>query len=393
MNQRHAMRNLHSAVNALTFLTALAVLLTGCQAAAPSADINVQVTQAVQTALVAIRQTQTASISPATQTPVVTPTIERTPPALASSFATSLLDPPATPHTYIQDDCEYLKEKWSSTNSPPGTVVMVVMFHSISKGVATGANEISNQTFQKLMNDLHDAGFQAIYMQELQDFLYTNAKIPERSVLLIQDDRHAAQNFTDHFLPYYQQWGWPVINGWISSLGGEDPVLQENVALSQQGWVDYQAHGVVHNTPMSDSSTDDFLTGELQGSMTNIQKYFNKTPIAIIWPGGGFGVRPVQFARKFGYQLGFTINARGPLMYNWIPLADQQDPAHPVAIAEGPVNDPLMVLPRFWDTDARAHIDQVRQIGNEAAAYAAQQKATELEYYDIICAPNYGAMP
>ena len=125
-----------------------------------------------------------------------------------------------------------------------------------------------------------DAGFQAIYMQELQEFLYTNAKIPQRSVLLVQDDRHAAQNFTDHFLPYYQKWGWPVINGWISALGGADPVLQENVALSQQGWVDYQAHGVVHNTPMSDSSTDDFLTGELQGSLTNIEKYFNKTPIA-----------------------------------------------------------------------------------------------------------------
>jgi hypothetical protein len=387
------MKTSRSFFNVFALLCALAVLFTACQAPAPTIDINAQVTQAVQTALVSIRQTQTAAILPVTETPAATATAVRTPPALAAAFATSLLVPPASPHTYIQDDCEYLKEKWSSTNSPPGTVVMVVMFHSISKGVATGANEISNQTFQKLMNDLHDAGFQAIYMEELQDFLYTNAKIPQRSVLLVQDDRHAAQNFTDHFLPYYQQWGWPVINGWISSLGGADPVLQENVALSQQGWVDYQAHGVVHNTPMSDSSTDDFLTGELQGSLTNIEKYFNKTPIAIIWPGGGFGVRPVQFARNFGYQLGFTVNARGPLMYNWIPLADKPDPSNPVAIAEGPVNDPLMTLPRFWDTDARSHIDQVRQIGNEAAAYAATQKATEMDYYNIICAPNYGALP
>ena len=80
-------------------------------------------------------------------------------------------------------------------------------------------------------------------------------------------------------------------------------------------------------------------------------------------------------------------------MYNWIPLADKPDPANPVAIAEGPVNDPLMTLPRFWDTDPRSHIDQVRQIGNEAAAYAATQKATEMDYYNIICAPNYGALP
>ncbi len=370
-----------------------AVLLSGCSPATPPVDINAQMTQAVQAAMNSIRLTQTASVAPVTPTLQPTATEVQTPAALAPLFTTNLIDPAATPHTYIQDSCEYLKEKWSSKNSPPGTIVMVIMFHSISKGTATAANEISNQEFEKLMNDLHDMGFQAIYTQELADFLYTNAKIPPRSVLLTQDDRHAAANFNDHFLPYYQKWGWPVVNGWISALGGQDPVLQENVALSQAGWVDYQAHGVVHNIPMSDSSTDAFLTSELDGSITNIQQYFKKTPIAIIWPGGGFGVRPVQFARKFGYQLGFTINPRGPIMYDWIPLADQADPSRPLYIAEGPVNDPPMVLPRFWDTDARAHLDAVRQIGTAAAAYAEQQKPNEIAYYNAICAPNYGPIP
>lgn len=379
-------------------LVLLAALTNACAPATPTVDLNAQMTQAVQTAFAAIRATQTASAAPAsTETPAPTAAATEvdagTPPALAPIFTTSLLDPGVTPHTYIQDSCEYLKAKWSSTNSPPGTVVMVIMIHSISKGAATAANEISNQDFTKLMNDLHDAGFQAIFTQELSDFLYSNAKIPQRSVLLVQDDRHAAANFNDHFRDYWNQWAWPVVSGWISALGGSDPVLAENVALAQEGWVDYQAHGVIHNTPMSDSSSDDFLTGELQGSLTNIQKYFGKTPIAIIWPGGGFGVRPVQFARKFGYQLGFTTNPRGPLMYDWIPLADQEDPGHPLEIAEGFVNDPPMVLPRFWDTDARSHIDQVREIGNQAAAYAESQKATELQYYNSVCAPNYGAMP
>jgi hypothetical protein len=378
---------------ALACLALFGLLAAACGPAAPTVDVQAQMTQAVGTALAAIQGTRAASTPAATATVPVVPTALRTPPALQSTFNTSLLDPSSIPHTYVQDSCEYLKAKWSSTNSPPGTVVMVIMIHSISKGAASAANEISSQDFGKLMNDLHDAGFQAIFTQELQDFLYSNAKIPQRSVLLVQDDRHQAGNFNDHFRPYWEKWGWPVVSGWISFLGGEDPVLKENVALSQEGWVDYQAHGVVHNTPMSDSSTDEFLTGELQGSMTNIQQYFNKVPIAIIWPGGGFGVRPVQFARKFGYQLGFTTNPRGPLMYNWIPLADQPDPGQPLAIAEGPVNDPLMVLPRYWDTNARAHIDQVRQIGNEAALYAEQQKPIELEYYDIVCAPDYGPIP
>jgi hypothetical protein len=57
------------------------------------------------------------------------------------------------------------------------------------------------------------------------------------------------------------------------------------------------------------------------------------------------------------------------------------------------VNDPLMTLPRYWDVDARGHLDTVAQIGEQAAAYAEQNKATELEYYDIVCSPTYGPMP
>ncbi len=382
----------HKNVRFFVILIVLAGVLSGCAPSAPTPDLNAQMTQAVQTAFAAIRLTQTATILPASATPGVTPTVVETPPDLAPVFTTNLLDPASVPHTYIQDSCEYLKEKWSSTNSAPGTVVMVVMFHTISKDVATAANEISNQDFEQLMNDMHDMGFQAIYMQELEDFLYTNAKIPQRSVLLIQDDRHFAQNFTDHFLPYYQKWGWPVINGWISTPLSNADLWQQQVDLAAQGWVDYEAHGVQH-FPIDSTSSDSYILGELQGSIDAFKQHFDKTPIAFIWPGGGFTPHAVELARSVGYKLGFTVNPRGPLMYNWIPQADQQDPGHPLAIAEGPANDPLMTLPRYWDTDARAHLDTVRQIGNAAAAYAEQQKPNEIAYYNIVCAPNYGPMP
>lgn len=368
------------------------LILCACAPVGPSRDINTQMTQAVQTAFASIQSTRGAATPIRTVTPAPAPTIPRTPPALAPLFAAAALDRLVTPHTYVQDTCKYLKDKWNSGNSAPGTVVMIIMFHSISKDVATAANEISNQTFRVLMKDLHDMGFQAIYMQQLEGFLYSNARIPQLSVVLIQDDRHAAQNFTDHFLPYYQQWGWPVVNGWISTPLNTADLWQQQVTLSQQGWVDYQAHGVQH-LPIDSSSSDTYILGELQGSVTAFQQHLGKVPIAFIWPGGGFTPHAAQLARQVGYKLGFTINPRGPLMYNWIPLADQTDPQHPLGIAEGLVNDPLLVLPRFWDTDARAHLDEVRRLGTDAAAYAGQNKPTELEYYNIVCAPTYGPMP
>ncbi|HSM71257.1 MAG TPA: hypothetical protein VK851_06910 [Anaerolineales bacterium] len=370
----------------------LIALLTSCAPApaSPTTDVGALSTQAYQTALAALQPTGTPI---PTETSLPPPTAVRTPPELPTVFTTNrLID---TPHTYIQDTCEYLRSKWDSNNAAPGTVVMVVMLHGIKKSQAdVTANDITAEDFRQMMNDLHEQGFEAITATQMADFVDHNAKIPERSVLLIQDDRRTGENFDEHFRPYHEQWGWPVVNAWISWEDGPRALaLQDNIALEAEGWVDHQSHGYVHNINMGDDSTDEFIKGEFEGSINDLQTNFNKTPVAIIWPGGGFGLRPVQIAREYGYRLGFTINPRGPVMYNWIPLADQPDPGRPAYLPEGYVNDPRMVIPRYWPYQVRAELDNVRNIGKEAAAYAEQNKALELEYYDIVCAPTMGPMP
>jgi hypothetical protein len=272
---------------------------------------------------------------------------------------------------------------------------MVVMLHGIKRdAVDVTANDMTVEDFNQMMNDLKEQGFEAINAEQLADFVDHNAKIPARSVLLIQDDRRTGENFNDHFRPYHDQWGWPVVNSWISAEDGPRALaLQDNIALEAEGWVDHQSHGYIHNINMSDESTDEFIKTEFEKSIADLQTNFNKTPVAIIWPGGSFGIRPVQFARQYGYRLGFTINPRGPVMYNWIPLADQADPARPAYLPEGYVNDPRMVIPRYWPYQVQSELDNIRNIGKEAAAYEEQNKATELEYYDIMCAPTLGPMP
>jgi hypothetical protein len=370
-------------------LSLAAVIAAACQTppAAPTLDMGAALTQAIGTALAGM------ATPTSTETPVPTATAVRTPPALPAAFTTAALNPLDAPHTYIQESCQYLRDKWNPDNSAPGTIVMTVMFHSITKDASTNnVNQITAADQRRLLNDLHDLGFQAINMQQMADFMYGNAKIPPRSVLLIVDDRHFAEYFNDHFRDYYEQWGWPVVNAYIG-LDERVDLWQENAALSAEGWVDYQAHGYIHNINITGNSTDDFIRGEMQGAITSLQKYYNKTPIAYIWPGGSFTARAVEIGHELGYKLGFTVNPRGPVMYNWVPLADQADPARPFAIPEGPAGDPLMTLPRYWDVDSRGHLDAITQIGEQAAAYAEQNKAVELEYYDIVCAPAYGPIP
>lgn len=389
--------------NALT-LGLLVLFLAACQPpAAPATpdDISGLMTDAVAT--VYAEATRAAVTQPAptdSPEPTAIPVVlaaPRTPPALPGEFATDLLKPLDIPATYIPDACQYLRAKWDPSNAQPGTVIMPIMFHGIAKGEtnseATGVyHDMSMNDFRRLMKDLHEQGFEAITMQQAADFLYTNAKIPKRSVLLIVDDRKFRQSFDDTFRDYYEQWGWKVVNAYIT-LDERPDLWRQNAELAAEGWVDYQAHGYVHNVNITPNSSEDYMRQELGKPFETMQKYLDKTPIAYIWPGGGFTPRAVQIAREFNYQLGFTVNPRGPLMFNWIPQAQESDPARPSYIPEASSADPLMTLPRYWSPDARNHIDRVRQIGDAAAEYAESVRAIELDYYDIVCAPVYGAMP
>ncbi len=169
----------------LLTLSLLAVLLSACQSQTPTVDSNSVMTQVVQTAMVLIQQTKTVSTPLPTKTAVPTPTLPQTPPALPSVFTTTALNPLDTPHTYINDECQYLKAKWTSTNAAPGTIVITIMFHGIEKSGVTDPNQISVHDFNQLMNSLHNQNFTAISMQQMMNFMYNNAKISPRSILLI----------------------------------------------------------------------------------------------------------------------------------------------------------------------------------------------------------------
>ncbi|MEJ2487029.1 MAG: polysaccharide deacetylase family protein [Anaerolineales bacterium] len=367
----------------------MSIFITAC-----GSNKDIQISTPSETNIPTQQPTNTPTETPLpTDTPIPTATAVRTPPPLPSLYQSPYLNPLDYPHSYIENACDYLKLKWDPNKSEPGTIVMVVMFHSIMKDGDPPANGIKFSEFMLAMETLKEQNFEAITMEQLVGFLETNQKIPSRSVLLIADDRHFSQYFNTFFRPLYEKWGWPVINAWISHPEQTSEGLwAENEALANEGWVDYQAHGVIHY-PIVESSTDDYIMGELQGSIDFIQQHYNKTPIAFIWPGGNFTQRGVQLARYAGYQVGFTVNPRGPIMFNWIPLADQEDPMRPSYLAEGSMGDPLMVLPRYWPTQILQEIDHVRVMGKEAAAYAQQNKAVELEFYDIVCAPSFGPIP
>jgi hypothetical protein len=346
----------HHILYRLGFIAAIIFILISCEPFT---------TAAPETAL-----SQTSNLTQATPFPPL------------ALFQSSNLNPLDTPRTYIQDSCLYLINRWNRLNAEPGTVVMIVTF-----------NEDILYDFTKIMVHLNDQGFKAIDTQHLISFMERNVKIPTRSVLIIQENSHSAEDYNKKFREFWEIWGWPVVNGWVSEPKTPESLWRENIALEREGWVDHQAQGVIPGTVLSDDSSKIVISRELKGSITAFAERYGKTPIAFIWPGGGFGQRPVEAARILGYQLGFTSNSRGPVMYNWVPQADQIDPERPTYIPEGSINDPLMTLPRYSQDQILNEIDRVRVTGNEAKAYAEANRAAEFKYYDTVCKPIYGPMP
>lgn len=314
-------------------------------------------------------------------------------PPLPETFQTDLLNPVDTPHTYVEETCRYLRNKWNPLNAAPGTVVMVILFKNINRGTAELPDSISVVEFFGLMNQLEAQGFEAISPDQLQAFLERNVMIPSRSVLLIQDGNQTADYYDRNFREFFETWGWGITNGWVSERDIDETLLTDNIALENEGFVNHQARGISPNAVLTDDVAKTIIARELQGSLTGFANQFAKTPTIIIWPNGGFGIRPVEAARQLRFKLGFTSNSRGPLMYNWVPQADSFDPQRPNLLPEGTVADPLMTLPVYSPNEAVAAIDSVRAIGKTAGEYAELQKNAEFIYYENVCEEEYGPMP
>lgn len=403
----HTRRSIRTDIlSAASILIILSSLLAACAptvqtGSAAGVDPSTALTETFQQALdqatrsvPTVTPTPTVTTPPPTPTPTATPI--RTPPALPGLFSSDTLDKNVLPQTYVEDTCEYLKARWDPNNSAPGTVVMTIMYHSVTEDyneLFSDGSQVHHSDVVMTLEHAHEIGFQTITATQLADFLDNNARIPQRSLLIIVDDRKRKEFYETHFFHYLREYNWTMTNAWISAKDTPEYLWKENQEVVATGLVDPQAHGVIHNINIGEYSDDEFIRGEMYGSIEAIQKYFGKTPVAFIWPGGGFTGHAAQIAREAGYRVGFTTNPRGPVMYNWIPQADKIDPAHTLWMPEISAGDPRMTLPRYWSSDAAYRLDDVAAVGEQAAAEAEKNKAVELEYYDIVCKGRTGEIP
>ena len=379
-----SLRYLHKQSKPL-FILLFSLLISACSSAQGSLLAQPEETHNPTAVLVA-SQTSTPSQAPtitSTPTATFTPTQTATPtdtstPTLTPEplpvFTSKWIRPGIMPQTYITDTCTYLKMRWSPEGSPPGTVVIPIMFHGIREsGKPVSDNiTITEEQFQSFIQYAKYLGFQTITTEQLIQFLEHNVAIPERSMVMIIDDRRPG-TVENYFLPVLKENDWTATLGWI--IGDTDESLWKRMeTMVATGLLDAQSHGYLHRYITPEMSEDE-VKEEVTASIPILEQHFGKRPLAFIWPGGNYTSFAVQVARQAGFKLGFTANSNGPLMFNWVPLGE----------AEQAIGDPLMVLPRGWSTALGVNLDWAVKVGDQEKQAAVEGYPDEAAYYHTYC--------
>ena len=251
------------------------------------------------------------------------------------------------------------------------------MYHSVRQsGRELQDNmQVTQEYFEYTMEYAKRLGYETITTEQLVGFLYHNDPIPSLSMILIIDDRRLGV-VRDHFMNYLDQNDWSVTLAYITGIASAKE-WNEFDRLNIDGRLDLQAHGFYHNgeTYFTEFTPIEVIEQEVNDPIAVIEEHAGRKPQAFIWPGGNFTLESVQLAREAGYEVGFTVYSRGPLMYNWIPLG----------ATEAKMDDPLMVLPRIWSNSATLYLEKAAEISIAAQAFAQQNKANEYLWYENYC--------
>jgi peptidoglycan/xylan/chitin deacetylase (PgdA/CDA1 family) len=323
--------------------------------------------------------TETTVTEQAIPTDTETPSLTSEPP---QGFVSEVLRPGILPVSYIGDSCQYYQMRWDPRNSTPGTVVAPIMYHSILPGNQSpkADTDINANYFAQQIELAKNLGFETITTDQLVRFLTENAKIPARAMILILDDRRAG-TADEYFKPIDQENGWTTTLAWPigDTDHGKGKLPDETLwgwmeRLNATGYFDIQSHGLNH-IYLNDAMSEDTVRQEVSGSIPILKDHFGHRPIAYIWPGGNFTTLGIQIAHDSGFQIAMIERSYGPLQFNWIPLSER----------ERAYNDPLMLLPRFWDTAATLNLQQTADIGDAAREFARENYAAEAAWFSQNC--------
>jgi peptidoglycan/xylan/chitin deacetylase (PgdA/CDA1 family) len=197
--------------------------------------------------------------------------------------------------------------------------ISVLMYHRV--GAARNDWEaryaISPDNFAAHMQALARAGYRAVGIDALVDWMEGGARLPEGAILITFDD--GFRGVRDHALPVLERLGWPFTVFLVSDLiGGQDvwtrtsnpdgttyPLLDaDEIRDMQQRGCSFHSHTRSHaSLPTLD---DGQLAEQLHGSRQALAELLGHEVRYLAYPFGHMNDRVVAAAQVAGYRAAFT---------------------------------------------------------------------------------------
>ena len=246
--------------------------------------------------------------------------------AIPSDFGTYVTSD--TPHDY------FTQRPAPRTDDDTAVQVPVLTWHQLTEEVS-GSATISPETFRKQIQALSDAGFNAISLEQLRDYVYNGTPLPEKPIVLTFDDGYLS-NYADAF-PVLKEYNMKATIFAIGVSIGKDIYKDTDHAMTphfgaaemqemvDSGLISIQSHTYdMHQWPPfedgndrvretlaqlpgeSDADYEAAVRADIQQSQQAIEPITGEKVNALSYPEGAYGTLTMDALRSQGIELTFT---------------------------------------------------------------------------------------
>lgn len=196
--------------------------------------------------------------------------------------------------------------------------VPVLMYHHVMPN-PNNFIAISPATFDAQMKYLHDHGFHPVSIAQLDEFVYTGKRLPEKPVLITFDD--GRMNQYTYAVPILQKYGFTatffVIEKWVVTTSPTVMHEQELKQLAADGF-DVESHTANHVQihPAASKTTGQMETyakfkSRYWPAVYDVRTWMQDTlgvpeVTALAYPGGRYNPQAEALVQDAGYKLAFT---------------------------------------------------------------------------------------
>lgn len=197
------------------------------------------------------------------------------------------------------------------------TNIPILCYHNFNP-TKPGSMNLQPQRLEAQIKWLKDNGFTIIPLTEAVEYLQgTRASLPPKSVVITADD--GWQSVYTYMYPIVRKYNIPVtlfIYPETISNGKHAMTWNELNELQHTGLFDIQGHTYSHpnfkqeRRALSSSYYDKFVNGELEKSKRILEEKMHHKITLLAWPFGIYDKYLEEAAKKAGYTMAFSIDAR-----------------------------------------------------------------------------------